>query len=97
MIHVLIFILATIIGLGGKYNSAPPESGKTLEVWFSAIAIFNVIVIGAAIVQLRIRMVWVFLITVIALIVVLIYLLQQIVFYIESLFYNGRFQNCVRI
>ncbi len=31
-IHVLIFLLATIIGLGGVYNPAPPDPSRTFEV-----------------------------------------------------------------
>jgi len=84
LIHALIFIVATIIGLGGKYNLASPEPGKTYVVWFSAIAIFNILVIVSAFVQLRVRKIWVFLISVIGLIIFFIYALPHIVLYVED-------------
>lgn len=86
LVHVFLFLLATIIGLGGKYNPASPEPDKSYGIWFSAIAIFNVLVIVSAFVQLRVRKIWLFLITVIGLVVFLIYFLPQIVLYLESLF-----------
>ncbi|GGP15074.1 hypothetical protein [Oceanobacillus neutriphilus] len=86
LVHVCIFLLAAIIGLGGKYNPASPEPDQSYVVWFSAIAIFNVLVIVSAFVQLRIRKIWLFLMTVIGLVVFLIYLLPHIVLYMESLF-----------
>lgn len=83
-IHVLIFLLATIIGLGGVYNPAPPDPSRTFEVWFTAIAIFNILVILSIFVQLKLKKVWVFSITVLGL-VVLFYFLPHLVFYIEGI------------
>ena len=64
LVHGLIFILATLIGLGGVFNISSPDPSRTYEVWFTAIAIFNILVVVSVFVQLKIKKVWVFLITV---------------------------------
>lgn len=86
LVHVFLFLLATVIGVYGKYNPSARVSDKSYGVWFSAIVIFNVLVIVSAFVQLRVRKIWLFLIAVIGLIFFLIYFLPQIVLYLESLF-----------
>lgn len=85
LIHVLIFILATIIGLAAVFNPAPSEPGEIYGVWFTSVAIFNILVIISAYLQLKVKKVWVFLITVLGLIV-LFYFLPHIGFYIEGIF-----------
>jgi len=42
LVHALIFILVTMIGLAGKYNPAPPESEANYSVWFLIFVIFNI-------------------------------------------------------
>jgi len=85
-IHGLIFIFATLIGLGAKYNIAAREPDETYGVWFTAVAIFNIIVIISAYVQLRLRNIWIFLITAVSLVAFFLFLLPHIVIFIESLF-----------
>lgn len=84
LVHTVIFLLASFIGLAGKYNPAPPEPDKTYVVWFSAIVIFNILVIVSAFIQLNVRKVWVFLISAIGLTAFFIYALPPVVLYIES-------------
>ena len=84
LVHGLIFILATLIGLGGVFNPSSPDPSRTYEVWFTAIAIFNILVVVSVFVQLKIKKVWVFLITVLGLLV-LFYFLPHIVLYIEGI------------
>lgn len=84
LVHGIIFILATLIGLAGVYNLSSPDPSRTYEVWFTAIAIYDVLVIISTFVQLRIKKGWLFLTTIIALIV-LFYFLPHIVLYIEEL------------
>ncbi|ATP40042.1 hypothetical protein CSE16_08265 [Solibacillus sp. R5-41] len=84
LVHGLIFILATLIGLGGVFNPSSPDPSRTYEVWFTAISIFNFLVVVSVFVQLKIKKVWVFLITVLGLLV-LFYFLPHIVLYIEGI------------
>ncbi|MBP3953103.1 hypothetical protein [Bacillus suaedae] len=84
LVHVLIFLFATVIGLGGVYNPAPPDPSRTYEVWFTAIAIFNILVVLSTFVQLKLKKVWAFSLTVLGL-VVLFYFLPHIVLYIEGI------------
>lgn len=83
-VHGLILILATFIGLIAVYNPSPPELGRTYEVWFTAIAIFDILVIISVLIQLKVKNVWVFIATVLGL-VILFYYLPLIVFYIENM------------
>lgn len=85
LIHGVIFILATLIGLVGVFNPSAPDPERTYEVWFTAIAIYDVLVIISTLVQLKVKKVWIFLTTILALIV-LFYFLPHIVLYIEGLF-----------
>lgn len=85
LVHLLIFLVAIIIGLAGKFNPASSESGENYVVWFSAFALFNILVFVSAFVQLRVRKVWVFLMSVIGLIVLFILTLQYIYPYVLDL------------
>lgn len=82
-VHAFLFIGAIFIGLVGKYNPSSPEPDKTYIVWFLAIAIFAILVIGSAFVQLKLRKIWVFVLSTIGLLV-LFYVLPHIVLYIED-------------
>lgn len=84
IIHTGIIIMALSIGLLGKYNIAAEEPGKTYTVWFSAIAIYCLLVICSAIWQLKIRKVFVFLISIIVLLLIF-YVLPHAVLYIENI------------
>ena len=78
LVHGLIFILVTLIGLAPALSIAEPDSNQTYVVWVSMIVIFNVLVLVSTFVQLRIKKVWVFLISTIGLIVLFILTLQYI-------------------
>ncbi|HLS06873.1 MAG TPA: hypothetical protein VK079_02890 [Bacillota bacterium] len=86
LVHALIFILVTIIGLAGKYNPAPPDPGATYGIWFSTFAIFNILVLVSAFIQLWFKKVWVFLISIIGLLILFIVTLQYIYPYVYDLF-----------
>lgn len=85
LVHALIFILVTLVGLAGKYNPAPPDPEATYGVWFSTFAILNILVLVSAFVQLRMKKVWVFLISIISLIILFILTLQYIYPYVYRL------------
>lgn len=78
LVHALIFILVTMIGLAGKYNPAPPEPEANYSVWFSTFVIFNILVLISAYIQLKIKKVWVFLISVISLFILFVLTMQYI-------------------
>jgi len=83
-VHGLIFIFATLISLGGYISIAPPDPSRMPGVIFTAFAIFNILVIISIFVQLKVKKVWVFLVTVLGL-MVLLYFLPYIVLYIEDI------------
>lgn len=78
LVHTLLFILVTIVGLAGKYNPASPDPEETYGVWFSTFVIFNLLVLISAFIQLRIKKVWVFLLSIIGLMILFILTLQYI-------------------
>lgn len=84
VMHAGIILMALFIGLLGKYNIASAEPGKTYIVWFSAIGIYCLLVIFSAIWQLKLRKVFVLLISIIVLLLIF-YALPHAVLYIESL------------
>ena len=86
LVHGLIFILVTFIGLAPAFSIAEPDPNQTYWVWVSMIVIFNILVLVSAFVQLRIKKVWVFLISTIGLIALFILTLQYIYPYILDLF-----------
>ncbi len=53
--YFLLLLAATVIGLGAVYNIASPDPNRTFEVWFTAIAIFNILVIISIFVQLKLK------------------------------------------
>lgn len=77
-VHAIMFLLVTIIGLGGKYNPAPPEPGVTYGIWFTIFVFFNILILVSAFIQLRIKKVSVLVITVLGLFVFFILTLQYI-------------------
>lgn len=85
LVHALIFILVTIVCLTGIYNPAPPEPGTTYALWISTFVIFNILVLISAFVQLRIKKIWVFLISIMGLIIIFILTLQYIYPYVYRL------------
>lgn len=84
-VHGLIFICASLISLGGHISIAPPDPSRMTGVIFTAFALFIILVIISIIVQLKVRKVWVFLVTVLGLMVVLLYFLPLVVLYIEDI------------
>ncbi|ASV69209.1 hypothetical protein CKF48_18995 [Cytobacillus kochii] len=71
LVHVLIFILVALIGIGPMFSIAAPDPHRAPIYnwgWGSLIGIFIFLVLVSAYVQLRIKKVWVFLISVIGLI-----------------------------
>ena len=86
LVHGLIFILVTLIGLGPIFSIAEPDPGQTYGVWVSMIVIFNILVWISAFVQIRIKKVWVFLISTIGLIALFILTLQYIYPFVLDLF-----------
>jgi|SRR5690625_5017817 len=77
-VHALIFLAVTIVGLAGKYNPAPPEPDANYWPWFMMFVIFNLLVIISAIVQLRIKKIWVFIVSVVGLFAIFLLTLQYI-------------------
>ena len=86
LVHGLIFILVTLIGLAPALSIAEPDSNQTYWVWVSMIVIFNVLVLVSTFVQLRIKKVWVFLISTIGLISLFILTLKYIYPYVLDFF-----------
>lgn len=86
LVHGLIFILVTLIGLSPIFSIATPDPDQTYGVWVSMIVIFNILVLVSAFVQLRIKKVWVFLISTIGLIALFILTLQYMYPYVLDLF-----------
>ena len=86
LVHGLILILVTFIGLAPALSIAEPDPNQTYGVWVSMIVIFNILVLVSAFVQLRIKKVWVFLISTIGLIALFSVTLQYIYPYVLDLF-----------
>ena len=86
LVHGLIFILVTLIGLAPALSIAEPDPNQTYGVWVSMIVIFNILVLVSAFVQVRIKKVWVFLISTIGLIALFILTLQYIYPYVLDFF-----------
>ena len=86
LVHGLIFIVVTLIGLAPALSIAERDSNQTYWVWVSMIVIFNVLVLVSAFVQLRIKKVGVFFTSTIGLIALLIVTLQYIYPYVLDLF-----------
>lgn len=86
LVHGLIFILVTLIGLAPAFSIAAPDPNQTYWVWVSMIVIFNVLVLVSAFVQLRIKKVWAFLISTIGLIALFILTLKYIYPYVLDFF-----------
>lgn len=78
LVHTLIFLGVTLLGLAGKYNPAPPEPEANYWPWFTMIAMFNLLVLASAFIQLKIKKVWVFLLSILALFILLFLMLQYI-------------------
>lgn len=78
LVHGLIFIFVFLIGIGPMFSIAAPDPNQTYGVWVSMIVIFNILVLVSAFVQLKIKKVWVFLISTIGLIALFILTLQYI-------------------
>lgn len=85
LVHALLFILVTILGLAGIYNPASPEVGATYGLWISTFILFNILVLLSAFVQLKLKKVWVFLTSIIGLIIIFILTLQYIYPYLYQL------------
>jgi len=86
LVHAIMFILVTIIGLAGKYNPAPPEPGATYGVWFLTFVVFNILVLVSAFVQLRVKKVSVFIVSIIGLVILFLLTMQYIYPFIYELF-----------
>lgn len=86
LVHGLIFILVILLGVAPVFSIAAPDPNQTYGVWVSMIVIFNILVLVSAFVQLRIKKVWVFLISTIGLIALFILTLQYIYPYVLDLF-----------
>jgi hypothetical protein len=86
LVHGLIFILVILIGIGPMFSIAAPDPEQTYGVWVSMIVIFNILVLVSAFVQIKIKKVWVFLISTIGLVVLFILTLQYIYPYVLDLF-----------
>ena len=89
LVHGLIFILVALIGIGPMFSIAAPDPDRDPIYhwgWGSMIGIFIILVLVSAFVQLRIKKVWVFLISVIGLIAFFILTLQYIYPFVLNLF-----------
>jgi len=84
LVHGLIFILATFVGLAGVYNISAPDPERTYEVWFTAIIIYDLLVILSTFVQLRLKSIWIFILSIIFLLG-LFYFLPHVVLSIEDI------------
>ena len=85
LVHTLIFILGFIYFIAPIFSIASPDPGREDWVWFLSIAIFEALVIASASVQLRVRKVWLFLVSAIGLIILIVFCIPLLVLYIESL------------
>lgn len=86
LVHGLIFILVILIGIGPMFSIAAPDPDQTYGVWVSMIVIFNILVLVSAFVQIKIKKVWVVLISTIGLVALFILTLQYIYPYVLDLF-----------
>ncbi|MBP2079695.1 hypothetical protein J2Z64_003994 [Oceanobacillus polygoni] len=86
LVHGLLFILVNLIGIGPMFSIATPDPDQTYGVWVSMIVIFNILVVVSAFVQIKIKKVWVFLISTIGLSALFILTLQYIYPYFYGLF-----------
>ena len=89
LVHGLIFILVILIGIGPMFSIAAPDPDQTDGIWggwVSMIVIFNILVLASAFVQIKIKKIWVFLLSTIGLIVLFLLTLQYIYPYVLNLF-----------
>ena len=84
VVHVLIFLFATAIGYFGVHNPSSPDPSRDYSVWYTAIVIFDLVVVISLFAHLKRKRYWLFLITVVALLI-LFYLLPHIVLFIEGI------------
>ena len=78
----LIFLAVIIIGVAGKFNPAAEEIDASYGMWYLTLGVFNLIVLIAAYLQWRIRSVWLFLISIVGLIVLFFLIFQYIYPYV---------------
>ena len=86
LVHGLIFIFVIVIGIGPMFSIAAPDPDQTYGVWVSMMEIFNILVLVSAFVQIKIKKVWVFLISTIGLIALFMLTLQYLYPYVLELF-----------
>ena len=89
LIHGIIFILVALLGIGPLFSIAAPDPDPDPIInwgWGSMIVIFMIFVLVSAFVQLRIKKVWVFLLSVIGLIAFYILTLLYIYPFVLNLF-----------
>ena len=89
LVHVLIFIFVALIGIGPMFSIAAPDPDRAAIYnwgWGSLTGIFMFLVLVSAYVQLRIKKVWVFLISVIGLIAFFILTLLYIYPFVMNFF-----------
>ncbi|SHG38396.1 hypothetical protein SAMN05216225_102939 [Ornithinibacillus halophilus] len=72
LVHGLLFILVFLIGIGPMFSISAPDPEQTYGVWISMIVIFNILVLVSAFVQLKLKKVWVFVLSIIGLLVLFI-------------------------
>lgn len=85
LVHGLLFIVVNLIGIAPVFSIAAPDPDQTYGAWVSMIVIFNILVLFSVFVQLRIKKVWVLLLSTIGLIALFILTLQYIYPYVMDL------------
>lgn len=86
LVHGLMFIFVTLIGIAPMFSIAAPDPDQIYWVWVLMIMIFDILVLVSAFAQLRIKKVWVFLISTIGLTALFILTLQYIYPFVLNLF-----------
>ena len=86
LVHGLLFIGVNLIGIAPVFNIAAPDPDQTYGVWIAMIVILNILVLVSAFVQLTIKKVWVFFLSIVGLVALFMLSLQYIYPYVLDFF-----------
>ena|SRR5699024_1069082 len=86
VVHGLIFLLVTVIGIGPVFSIATPDPGGSYKVWTVMIVIFDLLVLVSAFIQLKIRKTWVLILSALGLVALFAVTLQYIYPYMLDFF-----------
>lgn len=83
--HALLILFVIFMGFAGKYNPAPADPNENYIVWFLMIAIFNILILGSAFVQIKVKKTWLLIGSILGLIALFFITLQYIYPYLYGL------------